>query len=118
MSQECIVDSGTSLLVGPKAYFGDAANLSVKSDCSNISELPDITIYLSTGEYVLTPEQYVLQISDGSSNMYTASKQCLLGIQVMDQKGIPCILGDVFMRVYYSIFDYDNKRVGLAKALH
>ena len=55
VSQQTIVDSGTSLLVGPSSFFGDAAKLSVKSDCSNLSDLPNITLPLSTGDYVLTP---------------------------------------------------------------
>ena len=116
VNQECIVDSGTSLLAGPKSYFGDAANIKVNSDCSNLSELKDIVIYLANDEpYVLKPEDYVLQISTGSK-MYGAATQCMLGVQVMDQEGIPCILGDVFMRVYYSIFDYGNKRIGLIQS--
>ena len=120
MNQDCIVDSGTSLLVGPTDFISDAAGLSVSSDCSNISSLPDITIYIAGDEYVLKPEDYVLEISTGST-MYGASSECLLGIQKMDAPAgqtIPAILGDVFMRKYYSHFDYANKRVGLAPAKH
>ena len=116
ISQQAIVDSGTSLLVGPSSFLGDAAALSVKSDCSNKSSLPTITITLSTGDYTLTPDDYVLEISTGSS-MYGASAECLLGIQAQDSFPV-VILGDVFMRKYFSIFDYDNKRVGLAEAVH
>lgn len=49
--------------------------------------------------------------------MYGASAECLLGIQAQDSFPV-AILGDVFMRKYFSVFDYTNKRVGLAEAVH
>lgn len=40
---------------------------------------------------------------------------CMSSFQ--DTSGDLWILGDVFIRVYYSIFDRANNRVGLAKAV-
>ncbi|KAJ3179594.1 hypothetical protein HDU87_002800 [Geranomyces variabilis] len=39
-------------------------------------------------------------------------------LDVYDNDGVPNILGGTFLRKYYSVYDFDNKRTGLAKALH
>lgn len=111
---KAIVDSGTSLLVGDNKiiekmnpYLG-----SVKSDCSNIDDLPDIVIELNGVSYTLTSQDWVLKVTA------LGQTECLAGIQGMDfpsQLENSMILGDVFMRKFYTLFDYTNKRVGFAK---
>ena len=36
----------------------------------------------------------------------------------MDLKDDMFLVGDIFMRKYYTVFDRDNDRIGLAKAIH
>ena len=43
--------------------------------------------------------------------------ECSVGLQAMDDLGSPTfILGDVFMRAYYTHYDMGRGRVGFAKA--
>lgn len=111
-----VIDSGTSLIVGPSqlvdpiiAQIGE-----VDQTCKDNSHLPDVYFTFNTTQYVLTPEDYVVKVE---SFLGTA---CLLGIM---SSAFPegfnyLIIGDVFMRKYYTHFDKDNNRVGFALANH
>jgi len=73
-------------------------------------QLPDLTVTLAGLDYVLQGSDYVLD-DEGV---------CLLMIMSIDLTGtgVNWILGDVFMRKFYSVFDYGNQRVGFAPADH
>jgi hypothetical protein len=113
---KAIIDSGTSLLAGPKdavaALAKQAGATSVLGkeyiiDCSKKSSLPDLTVTLGEKEFTLTADDYVLQVSG----------QCLfafMGIDVPPPHGPLWIMGDVFMRKYYCVFDYGNKKMRIA----
>lgn len=111
-SLQGIVDTGTSLLVGPTKVVEDLTKQigSVSSDCSNVSSLPTITFTLGGVEYPLTSDDYVLKVTqDGET-------QCVLGLESMDTPEELFILGDVFIKTYYTHFDFGNSRVGFAPA--
>lgn len=102
-----IVDSGTSLLVGPAQYVSQLISDigHVAQDCSNYQQLPNISFKINGQEFAVTPVEYVLEF-DG---------QCQLGIQSL--QGFPYwILGDVFIRAWTTVFDQANQRVGFARS--
>lgn len=118
-TQKAIVDSGTSLLAGPTdevAKLATASGCHTKLPtgqysclCSKGNAGPDITITLSGNQFTLAAKDYIIQ--DGFL--------CILGIMGIDvpaPAGPLWILGDVFMRKYYSIFDYGQARLGFALA--
>lgn len=116
-TKSAIVDSGTSLLAGPKSEVSQiAAKLGAKSilgkeyvvDCS--AKLPDLTFTLGGKDYTLKQADLILQAS---------GSQCVLGLTGLDvppPRGPLWILGDVFMRKYYVQFDWGQKRLGFATA--
>ena len=54
--------------------------------------------------------------SSGQIREGPAKTVCASTIMKMDIKKEMFLVGDVFMRKFYTIFDRDNNRVGLAKA--
>mmetsp|Transcript_5073 Transcript_5073/g.7751 ORF Transcript_5073/g.7751 Transcript_5073/m.7751 type:complete len:373 (+) Transcript_5073:57-1175(+) len=115
---KAIVDSGTSILTGPSNEVAKIASMlgakeiiageyMMKCDY----DAADMVFTIAGKEYTLTPEDYL--IPDGDL--------CLLGLMAMDipePTGPLWILGDVFMRKYYTVFDVANERVGFALAVH
>jgi saccharopepsin len=113
-----IVDSGTSLLVGPPEIIQPILpHVRVNSDCSNMHELQTLEINMMTVDgksvtYRLTPEDYVMKRMD----------RCKTGIAIMKIKlKMPhpiIILGDTFLRKYYSVFNHATNEIGFAEANH
>merc|ERR1712146_636358 len=115
-TKTAIVDSGTSLLAGPKDDVSKiASKLGATSilgkeytvDCSK--DLPDIVFTIAGKDYTFSKADYT--ISSGSTCLFA-----MMGIDVPAPNGPLWILGDVFMRKYYTVFDWGNKRLGFALA--
>jgi saccharopepsin len=115
-AQNAIIDSGTSLLAGPKDLVASLAQQAGATlvmgkeytiDCSKKASLPHLDVTLGGKPFTLTPDDYVLSVSG----------QCLfafMGIDVPPPRGPLWIMGDVFMRKYYCVFDYGNKKMRIA----
>lgn len=110
---KAVIDSGTSALVGPNKIVKPLIEgISVDMDCSNIDSLPEVTFTIDNVDYSLSAKDYVLQVSA------MGQTECVLGIMGQDfPEGFNYfILGDIFMRKYYSYFDKNQNRVGFVRA--
>jgi hypothetical protein len=126
-TKTAIVDTGTSLFAGPTADIKKIASLvgataswlnpnEYTLSCDTLGSLPSIMINLCNSDkqckdFELTAEDYVLQIS-----MFT-QKICILGftgIDVPPPRGPLFILGDPFIRKFYTVFDVGQERIGFA----
>jgi hypothetical protein len=112
-----IVDSGTSLMTGPKAEIsklaasvGATANFmgEYTIDCKLVDQIPDVVFTIGGNEYTIP----------GSKTVIQAQSTCLFAFMGMDfpEPGPQWILGDVFMREYYTVFNYVDQTIGFAKA--
>ena len=113
-----ILDTGTSLLTLPStmaelvnAQIGAEKNFlgQYNIDCAKRDALPDMTFTLSGHNFTISAYDYILEVQG----------QCISAITPMDipaPAGPLIILGDAFLRRWYSIYDLGKGRVGIAKA--
>jgi len=63
---KAVIDSGTSLIVGPHSLIKPMLEgIVVDSDCSNVDRLPNLSFIIDDVEYSLEPNDYVLRLSQG-----------------------------------------------------
>lgn len=115
-----IVDSGTSLIAGPTLLVSQiAASVGAKKnilgeytiDCNLVPSIPDIVFTINGINYPLSADEVVIK------SQVKTSELCIFAFMGID---IPMpdpkwILGDVFMRRYYTVFDYAQKQIGFAE---
>ncbi|KAI9304765.1 aspartic peptidase domain-containing protein, partial [Cunninghamella echinulata] len=136
-SRRAIVDSGTTLMIvtpeDAQAIHGNIPGAINNGDstwsvpCQNVNQLPPLELTLnniSAGNTTtnnttsppqilsLPPSAYIL------SPLNPANPMCISGIsgQKLDNEENTWILGDTFMKHFYTVFDYGNKRIGFAVA--
>jgi predicted aspartyl protease len=118
---KCILDTGTSLFAGPtaevkaiadavgaKPFFLQPKEFTI--DCKKIATLPPITISFGGQNFTFNGPEYTINVQD---------TMCLLaftGIDVPAPAGPLYIMGDPFIRKYYTAFDYGKQRLGFAPA--
>lgn len=113
---KAIVDSGTSVIAAPPdsvsalAQKIGAYNIFGKYIVSCTADIGDIEFTLGGKDYKIDGSKLLIPVAFGHCFL------AVIPLSVPPPRGPLWILGDTFMREYYTVFDYGQKRVGLAVA--
>lgn len=104
------VATGTSSLICPQQMIQPFAwKVTPEKDCSNMEDLVPITIELGGKKnFTITPEEYVVETN------YQGETVCIQGVNAGTPDDV-FILGDAFLRNFYTVLDRENDRVGFAQ---
>jgi len=78
-------------------------------DCDKRDTLPDLTFTLTGKNFTITAYDYILEVQGSCISSFT-------GFDIPAPAGPLVILGDSFLRRYYSVYDLGKNAVGLAPA--
>ncbi|KAI0719554.1 endopeptidase [Cerioporus squamosus] len=113
------IDTGTSLIALP-TDMAEMINTQIGAkkswngqytvDCAKVPSLPDLTLTFNGKPYVLKGTDYILEVQGTCMSSFTGMDINLPG------GGSLWIVGDVFLRKYYTVYDHDKDAVGFAPA--
>ncbi|KAF2456819.1 putative vacuolar protease A [Lineolata rhizophorae] len=113
-----ILDTGTSLLALPST-LAELLNKEIGAkksyngqytvECEKRDSLPDLTFTLTGHNFTIGPYDYVLEVQGSCISAF-------MGMDFPEPAGPLAILGDAFLRKWYSVYDLGNDAVGLAKS--
>lgn len=110
-SLTAIIDSGTSAIIGPNDIISRIySEVPIMLGCLSIEDLPEVSFVIGGINYALKGDQYLID---------RKGKGCEVGFtrsNLPSQFSGTFILGDSFMKNFYTHFDLGNKRIGFAKA--
>jgi len=123
---EAVLDTGTSLFVGPTEQ-ATAINEAIGGHellpgtgeyivpCRKLDELPIIEFEFGGKVFPLTGHDYVLKVTQTVGPI--SETICISGFMGLETPYGLWILGDTFLGKYYTEFDVENERVGLANSV-
>lgn len=113
-----ILDTGTSLIALPST-LAELLNKEIGAkkgyngqytvECEKRDSLPELAFKLSGKEFVITPYDYILEVQGSCISTF-------MGMDFPEPVGPLAILGDAFLRKWYSVYDLGKGTVGLAQA--
>jgi hypothetical protein len=109
------VDSGHSLMSGPPDIIGPIKAALTPPDGADacdekvMESMPDISFAIGGKLFTMTPQDYLIRLQGKCVPAFSERQT---------RNGHDWVLGEHFMRTFYTVFDHDNMRVGFAHLDH
>lgn len=113
-----ILDTGTSLIALPST-LAELLNKEIGAkkgfngqytvECDKRDSLPDLTFTLTGHNFTISSYDYILEVQGSCISSF-------MGFDIPEPAGPLVILGDAFLRKWYSVYDLGSNSVGLAKS--
>lgn len=105
-------DSGSTVIGGPKTLIDPLLlRLKILPDCSNYKDLPLLGFAIGEYTFNLEPKDYVKSTHAGCFHQFAV-------VDVPPPRGPVVLLGEPFLRRFYTVFDRPTLKMGLALAKH
>ncbi|KAG5649029.1 hypothetical protein DXG03_000378 [Asterophora parasitica] len=112
------IDTGTSLIALP-TDIAEMLNTQIGAkktwngqyqvDCAKVPSLPELSFYFAGKAYPLKGSDYILEVQGTCISAFT-------GMDINLPWGSLWIIGDVFLRKYFTVYDLGRNAVGFAKS--
>mmetsp|Transcript_30520 Transcript_30520/g.94837 ORF Transcript_30520/g.94837 Transcript_30520/m.94837 type:complete len:507 (+) Transcript_30520:55-1575(+) len=118
-----VLDTGSSLMMGPKADLDSLVSLlnfghETEINCTKGDKFPKLGFLIGGETFEMEPEDYM----DRSHHPSAAAgvDTCWAHLMPVGDtgRGPIFVLGMPFMRAFYTVYDVRHKRIGIAKAKH
>jgi len=116
-----IIDSGTTYFTAPSEVYSEIVSKAPEARCDKVNNYESLTYVLrdvqgKLFDIVVTQETYMIANLDGSQ-----CRPAFMKLDVSRKYGPAMILGEVFMRRFFTVFSrgngsLDQARIGLARA--
>ena len=127
-SCKLVVDTGTSIITGPTEDLKLVLENININDCDDLSNLPTIKINIDGMMYPLNADEFILKSQNPLRKSILEKKRMLnsdfidkisckkafIPLDVDSPRGPLWVLGDIFLRKYFVVFDRDEQRIGIA----
>ncbi|XP_017898717.1 PREDICTED: pregnancy-associated glycoprotein 6 isoform X2 [Capra hircus] len=115
---KAVVDTGAPFIEGPKSQVDNMQKLigarprgsKYYVPCSAVNTLPSIIFTINSINYTVPGGAYIIKNPRGRCYTTFKENQWSPSTEIW-------ILGDVFLRLYFSVFDRGHDRIGLARAV-
>merc|ERR1719198_1993903 len=109
-----IVDTGTTYFTAPEAMHRQLVSQIPEADCDTVNDYPPLTYVLKGADgqtYELTVSQETYMIGGFSNNCRPA----FMALDVNEKYGPAMLLGEVFMRHFFTVFSRGDGHPASAK---